>query len=100
MILDRELELPVIADELPSQRLFEARKEAPLWRDFPVWFLLLAVVVCLQIVSGAYRGEFGGYPDEPAHYVTSLMLRDYFVHLPLRSHLFISLRITIITTRR
>jgi hypothetical protein len=28
-------------------------------------------------VAGAFRGGFGAYPDEPAHYVTGLMVRDY-----------------------
>src|SRR5438309_4796035 len=86
MILDRELELP-LARELPAQRLSEARNHTSLWRDIAVWLLLLAAVVCLQLVSGAYRGEFGGYPDEPAHYVTSLMLRDYVVHFHFESPL-------------
>jgi hypothetical protein len=86
MILDRELELPA-ADELPAQRLSDARKETSLWRDISVWLLLLAVVVSLQLLGGAYRGEFGGYPDEPAHYVTSLMLRDYVVHFHFESPL-------------
>src|SRR3974390_765905 len=27
--------------------------------------------------GNAYWSEFGGYPDEPAHYVTGLMIRDY-----------------------
>ena len=84
MILDRELELPV-ADEVRSQRVDEAREQTPMLRDIPVWLLLMAVVVWLQIWSGAYRGEFGGYPDEPAHYVTSLMLRDYAAHFHFES---------------
>ncbi|HYZ72027.1 MAG TPA: glycosyltransferase family 39 protein, partial [Chthoniobacterales bacterium] len=58
-----------------------------MWRYISVWFVLLAAVVFLQFVSGAYQGEFGGYPDEPAHYVTSLMLRDYVVHLHVESPL-------------
>ena len=41
---------------------------------------LFALAVLLQIASGAYRAEFSAYPDEPAHYVTSLMLREYIVH--------------------
>src|SRR3982751_1319857 len=86
MILDQELALPV-ADEVTSQRLSEVGKKTSLWRDVLVWFLLLATVVCLQLVSGAYRAEFSGYPDEPAHYVTSLMLRDYFVHFHFESPL-------------
>ncbi|MFL6415533.1 MAG: ArnT family glycosyltransferase [Bryobacteraceae bacterium] len=80
MILDREIELPV-ANELPSPRRNGTRWKQPLRRDIPVWLGLLAVVVCLQILSGAYRAEFSGYPDEPAHYVTAVMLRDYVVHL-------------------
>lgn len=86
MILDRELELPV-ADEVRSQRIDQACKQTPIARHAAVWFLLLAVVVWLQIWSGAYRGEFGGYPDEPAHYVTALMLRDYVVHFHFESPL-------------
>src|SRR5258705_5496858 len=39
--------------------------------------LFVGVTVALQILGGAYQAEFGGYPDEPAHYVTSLMVRDY-----------------------
>ncbi len=40
---------------------------------------LFALAVILQILSGAYKSEFGAYPDEPAHYVTSLMVREYIV---------------------
>jgi MFS family permease len=31
----------------------------------------------LQILAGAWTGEFSGYPDEAAHFTTGLMLRDY-----------------------
>jgi hypothetical protein len=31
----------------------------------------------LQIIAGAWTGEFSGYPDEAAHFTTGLMLRDY-----------------------
>ena len=37
----------------------------------------LAVAVGLQYAAGAYHSEFGGYPDEAAHYVTGLMVHDY-----------------------
>ena len=49
----------------------------------PALLLLLffAVAVILQVPSGAYHAEFGGYPDEPAHYVTSLMVREYVLEL-------------------
>jgi Dolichyl-phosphate-mannose-protein mannosyltransferase len=37
----------------------------------------LAAIVLLQVLSDAYSSAFGGYPDEPAHLVTSLMARDF-----------------------
>lgn len=46
-----------------------------------------AAAVLLQLVSGAYHSEFGGYPDEPAHYVTSLMVREYLTSSQLLSPL-------------
>ena len=30
-----------------------------------------------QRAGGAYHSEFGGHPDEAAHYITGLMVRDY-----------------------
>ena len=37
----------------------------------------LLVVLLLQRVGGAYQSEYGGHPDEAAHYVTGLMIHDY-----------------------
>ena len=45
---------------------------------------LLGFVVILQILGGAYASGFGGYPDEPAHLVTSLMVRDFIASLDFR----------------
>ena len=42
-----------------------------------VWLLLFAAHAALLWTSGAFQAEFGEYPDEPAHYVTGLMVRDY-----------------------
>jgi hypothetical protein len=43
-----------------------------------VSFLVLwALVVSLQWAGGAYQSEFGGHPDEAAHFVTSIMASDY-----------------------
>ncbi len=39
--------------------------------------LAWVVAVCLQVASGAFGNEFGGHSDEPGHYVTGLMVRDY-----------------------
>jgi hypothetical protein len=45
---------------------------------------LLGVVVILQFLGGAYASGFGGFPDEPAHLVTSLMVRDFIAGLDFR----------------
>jgi len=41
------------------------------------WLVFLALVLGLQAWHGAYRSDLGGDPDEAAHAVTSLMVRDY-----------------------
>ncbi|HJT77942.1 MAG TPA: glycosyltransferase family 39 protein [Gemmataceae bacterium] len=43
--------------------------------------LAWAVAVALQVAGGAYRNEFGGHSDEPGHYITGLMVRDYVAGL-------------------
>ena len=58
--------------------------DAPLSRSGSgVWQLIAACVVfwilaaTLQWSAGVFGVEFGGHPDEAAHYVTGVMLRDY-----------------------
>jgi Dolichyl-phosphate-mannose-protein mannosyltransferase len=46
--------------------------------------LLLGWVLALQVAGGVYASGFGGYPDEPAHVVTSLMVRDFIAGLDFR----------------
>jgi hypothetical protein len=44
----------------------------------------LGLVLVLQLLGGAFRNEFAGYPDEGAHYITGLMMRDYVAaHKPV-----------------
>ena len=38
---------------------------------------MLLAQVALLWARGSFRGEFGEYPDEPSHFVTGLMVRDY-----------------------
>ncbi|MCP4849633.1 MAG: hypothetical protein GY899_16970 [Verrucomicrobiaceae bacterium] len=38
---------------------------------------LLAINVFFQVVNDAYKSDFGAHPDEGAHVVTALMVRDY-----------------------
>jgi len=41
------------------------------------WALLLLTTILLQRLGGAYSAGWGGHPDEPAHVMTGLMVRDY-----------------------
>ncbi len=51
------------------------------WPNAALFVFLFAVTVLLQYLSGAFHSEFAGYPDESAHYVTGLMVRDFLVGL-------------------
>src|SRR5438552_1600113 len=44
-----------------------------------VFLFYTGFVVTLLYVSGAFKSGFDHHPDEPAHFVTGLMLRDYVV---------------------
>jgi 4-amino-4-deoxy-L-arabinose transferase-like glycosyltransferase len=39
--------------------------------------VFLGFAITLQYLAGAYHAAFSGYPDEPAHYVTGLMVHDW-----------------------
>jgi len=43
-----------------------------------------AIAVILQHRCDAYNAELGGYPDEPGHFVTGVLFRDYFETFPPR----------------
>lgn len=44
--------------------------------------VLALVIVSLQLLSGAYRGEFSD--DEASHYISGLFLKEYFTTFPLQ----------------
>jgi hypothetical protein len=46
--------------------------------------LSLGTILMLQYLGGAYANGFGGYPDEPAHLINSLMVRDFIAALDFR----------------
>ncbi|MEQ1851758.1 MAG: hypothetical protein ABMA01_09235 [Chthoniobacteraceae bacterium] len=54
--------------------------------------LLIVFVIAFDIAafwqwsSGAYRSEFGGHPDEGAHYVSGLVVRDLMAELQANRH--------------
>jgi hypothetical protein len=45
--------------------------------DVAAAIVLVAIVLGLQLLSGAYQADFDSTPDEPAHVVSSLMVRDH-----------------------
>lgn len=48
------------------------------WKhELAIFISLFVVVVAYQGLGEAYQSEFGAHPDEAAHYVTGLMIRDY-----------------------
>ena len=73
-----------------------SKKEASEWAArskrgvriiLPQAMLFFSLIVALQWHSGAFRSGFGGHPDEAAHYVTGLMLREYLCTWPPTSPL-------------
>src|SRR5579862_7978697 len=63
-----------VAGLLGGLVLAEHRRDRFLWPSVAVIGLVLLAV---QTVGGAYHAEFTGFPDEPAHFVSGLMVYDY-----------------------
>lgn len=45
-----------------------------------VFVFYVTIFLALQFWAGAWQSDLGGDPDEAAHAVTSLMIRDYLLH--------------------
>ncbi|MGA2184808.1 MAG: glycosyltransferase family 39 protein [Bryobacteraceae bacterium] len=58
----------------------DAAPAATKW--YGVWSLTfyLLVSLCIQWATGAWDASFVTYPDEPSHFVSSVMVHDYLVH--------------------
>lgn len=52
------------------------------WLPWAGGILAVLVFGVVQLGAGAYLGEFDGHPDEAAHFMTGLMIRDYLVSWP------------------
>ncbi len=68
-----DFEIAPVADAAAKRRIGFAVAAAVL--QLALYF---GLAVILQRASGAYRDDFSSYNDEPSHYVTALMVRDYF----------------------
>jgi hypothetical protein len=42
-----------------------------------VFAAMFAIVILTQLVTGAYTQSIGGYADEPGHFMSGLLIRDY-----------------------
>jgi Dolichyl-phosphate-mannose-protein mannosyltransferase len=72
---------PLAKDIAPSSEVGGVRGR-PAWTAAAVLIYWL-LVAAFQYGSGAANAAFGGYPDEPSHYLSGLMVRDYLVsHFP------------------
>jgi hypothetical protein len=60
-----------------KERLKPAGRAGATLRFAAAFLALFGMAAALQLAAGAYRDEFSGHPDEPAHYVTALMVHDY-----------------------
>ena len=72
----------VLSPEPASDALKCSASTRTHWVRKPDWALaavLLVLVLVLQALSGAYRGDFDANEDEAAHVVSSLMVHDYLV---------------------
>ena len=71
---------PDSGDKLNAKRNAALSTIAKRWRAAaPAAFFLtlLAGAIFLQLASGVYRTERGHYPDESAHFTTSMLIREY-----------------------
>lgn len=52
-------------------------------RSYRIWTVVFALLVLgLQYFGGAYQAEYDGHADEAAHFVSSLLVRDYLAQFP------------------
>src|SRR5947209_5787695 len=83
MTFDSDLEVLTVSDSVEGEPVNNLPLSA--YWSAAIVLIFLSLVVILQAISGAYGSEFSAYPDEPSHYVTSLMLRDYIAHFHFES---------------
>ncbi|MBL9142713.1 MAG: hypothetical protein JNM99_03430 [Verrucomicrobiaceae bacterium] len=63
--------MPSLKPEAPN------KSQCHPWQWALVLVVLTGVAVLMQWLNAAYSADIGADPDEPAHAVTSLMMRDY-----------------------
>ena len=69
---------PGVTSNDPEPIVESAAAAKAMWpKRLIVLAVFLGVILWLQAMSGTYHSEFGSHPDEAAHYVTGLMVRDY-----------------------
>ncbi|HEX4085482.1 MAG TPA: glycosyltransferase family 39 protein [Chthoniobacteraceae bacterium] len=71
-----------------SRTSIDAERRPPSWGLILLYLIVLASGMLFHFASGSESSELGSHPDEAAHFVTGLMVRDYlasgFHESPLR----------------
>ena len=72
----------IIADREDDLRLgykpsWLVRQWRPAWSFLTMALVALLLVRSMQIYASADQASFGAYPDEPSHYLSGLLVRDY-----------------------
>jgi len=76
-----------MAQNLSERRAIQILTKKLSYSDLLIFLIYIGTLAGLQWISGAFDSEFGGHPDEAAHYVTGLMHHDYIAGLDLTSPL-------------
>ncbi len=70
----------VVVVAVREKRSYQAPSLQPtssVWQLIAVCLVFWMLAACLQWRAGVFAVELGNHPDEAAHYVTGVMLRDY-----------------------
>lgn len=68
------------AQTLASHNTFAVEQIVNLRWLFGIFSIFLLLTLLVQWLSGAYYAGLSGYPDEPAHFVSGLMVREYILN--------------------
>lgn len=51
----------------------------PTMKAVSVLFIFTLIGLVLQLICGAYVNDFGSYPDEPAHFMSGVLVHDFLM---------------------
>jgi hypothetical protein len=63
--------------EIPTVRTVAVEQAPSIAQNVLIYAVLLGSVLVIQAAAGAYTSERSSYPDEAAHFMNALLVRDY-----------------------